>query len=79
MPMWVKKSNLFLILREPGSFIQRVTDKSLLLQSFSGKIIVWMLIPKKPLSLLKGNVSDILSLGFNPVINNIAEVVKMVK
>lgn len=40
--------------------------------SFSGKVIVWDADTKKPLLLLKGNTSDILSLALNPANNNIA-------
>jgi len=40
--------------------------------SFSGKNIIWDAETKKPVSILKGNVADILSLSFNPVNNNIA-------
>jgi WD40 repeat protein len=40
--------------------------------SQSGKIIVWDTDTKKPVSMLKGNGSDIVSLAFNPVNNNIA-------
>jgi WD40 repeat protein len=40
--------------------------------SYSGKVIVWDADTKKPLFLLKGNTSDILSLAMNPINNNIA-------
>ncbi|MFH0843367.1 MAG: caspase family protein [Bacteroidota bacterium] len=40
--------------------------------SLSGKVIVWDADSKKPLLLLKGNTSDILSLALNPINNNIA-------
>ena len=40
--------------------------------SLSGKIIIWDIDTKKPVSLLKGNTSDILSLAFDPVNNKIA-------
>ena len=40
--------------------------------SLSGKVIVWDADSKKPLLLLKGNTSDILSLALNPANNNIA-------
>jgi WD40 repeat protein len=40
--------------------------------SFSGKNIIWDADTKKPVSILKGNITDILSLSFNPVNNNIA-------
>jgi len=40
--------------------------------SFSGKNIIWDADTKKPIAILKGNVTDILSLSYNPVNNNIA-------
>jgi WD40 repeat protein len=40
--------------------------------SYSGKIIVWDADTKKPVLLLKGSATDILSLAFNPINNNIA-------
>ncbi len=40
--------------------------------NLSGKVIVWDADTKKPLLLLKGNTSDILSLALNPANNNIA-------
>jgi WD40 repeat protein len=46
--------------------------KRFITSSFSGKIIVWDSDTKKPLSSLKGNAADIVSLAFNPVNNNIA-------
>ena len=46
--------------------------KRFITSSFSGKIIIWDSETKKPLSMLKGNSSDIQSLAVNPVNNNIA-------
>lgn len=40
--------------------------------SLSGKVIVWDADSKKPILLLKGNTSDVLSLALNPANNNIA-------
>jgi WD40 repeat protein len=40
--------------------------------SLSGKVIVWDTDTKKPVSMLKGNGANIVSLAFNPINNNIA-------
>jgi WD40 repeat protein len=47
-------------------------SKRFITSSYSGKIIVWDAETKKPVLLLKGNVTDILSLAYNPINNNIA-------
>ena len=48
------------------------SGRKFITSSYSGKTIIWDADTKKPVSMLKGNDTDILSLAFNPVNNNIA-------